>query len=183
MMSEEYEIIDLMFLGTGHLYGFDNHLKHWTCLFHKHDFVSDFALPSDLTSSGPLSTLTKTYGVSIIDDVYQKTFYSSPNRELLVSAYLETQIHRSRVLHSSREYSFWLTTFVRFLASSSLEDKSLKLKSILDHLAEHVHSTSTNSKINFIPLKTKDEYQNLLNECLIILGNHDDTSTLIQHYQ
>ncbi|CAF4831516.1 unnamed protein product, partial [Rotaria socialis] len=46
---------------TGHLYGFDNVLKHWTCLFHKHDFVSDFALPPELTSSGPLSTLTKSY--------------------------------------------------------------------------------------------------------------------------
>jgi hypothetical protein len=116
-----------------------------------------------------------------MDDVYQKNFYSSPNRELLVSAYLETQIHRSRILHSSREYHFWLTSFVRFLASSSLDDKSLKLKSILDHLAEHVHTTTTSN--NFIPLKNKDEYQNLLNECLTILRHHDDTSTLIQHYQ
>ncbi|CAF1287065.1 unnamed protein product [Rotaria sordida] len=168
---------------TGHLYGFDNMLKHWTCLFHKHDFVSDFALPSELTSSGPLSTLTKSYGATINDDIYQKTLYSSPNRDLLVSAYLETQIHRSRILHSSREYYFWLTSFVRFLASSSLDDKSLKLKSILDHLAEHVHSTPTNSNINLMPLKTKDEYQNLLNECLIILRNHDDASTLVQHYE
>ena len=161
------------------MYGFDNLLKHWTCLFHKHDFVSDFALPSELTNSGPLSTLTKTHGATMTDDVYQKTFYSSPNRELLISAYLETQIHRSRILHSSREYHFWLTSFVRFLASSSLDDKSLKLKSILDRLAEHVHTTSINS----IPLKSKDEYQNLLNECLTILRHHDDTSTLIQHYQ
>lgn len=172
-----------MNLGTGHLYGFDNTLKHWTCLFHKHDFVSDFALPSDLTSSGPLSTLTKTYGATMGDDNYQKSFYSSSNRELLVSAYLETQIHRSRLLHSSREYYFWLTSFVRFLASSALEDKSLKLKSILDHLAERVHSTPTNSNQGFTPLKTKDEYQNLLNECLTILRNHDDSSTLVQHYQ
>jgi len=176
-------MINFHYLGTGHLYGFDNMLKHWTCLFHKHDFVSDFALPSELTSSGPLSTLTKSYGATMNDDVYQKTLYSSPNRELLVSAYLETQIHRSRVLHSSREYYFWLTTFVRFLASSSLDDKSLKIKSILDHLAEHVHSTPTNSNTSLIPLKTKDEYQNLLNECLIILQNHDDTSTLVQHYE
>lgn len=158
-------------------------LKHWTCLFHKHDFVSDFALPSELTSSGPLSTLTKTHGATMNDDVYQKTLYSSPNRELLVSAYLETQIHRSRVLHSSREYYFWLTTFVRFLANSSLEDKSLKIKSILDHLAEYVHSTPTNSNTSLMLLKTKDEYQNLLNECLIILRNYDDTSTLVQHYE
>ncbi|UJR14750.1 hypothetical protein I4U23_001740 [Adineta vaga] len=168
---------------TGHLYGFDNMLKHWTCLFHKHDFVSDFALPSELTSSGPLSTLTKTHGTTMNDDAYQKTLYSSPNRELLVSAYLETQIHRSRVLHSLREYSFWLTTFVRFLANSSLNDKSLKLKSILDHLAEHVHSTPMNINTSLMPLKTKDEYQNLLNECLIILRNYDDTSTLVQHYE
>ncbi|CAF1283994.1 unnamed protein product [Rotaria sp. Silwood1] len=168
---------------TGHLYGFDNTLKHWTCLFHKHDFVSDFALPSELTSSGPLSSLTKSYGATMNDDVYQKTLYSSPNRELLVSAYLETQIQRSRILHSSREYYFWLTSFVRFLASSSLDDKSLKLKSILDHVAEHVHSTPTNSNINFMPLKNKDEYQNLLNECLTILRNHDDASTLVQHYE
>lgn len=113
------------------------------------------------------------------DDIYQKTFYSSPHRQLLISAYLESQIHRSRVLHSSREYHFWLTSFVRFLASSSLDDKSLKLKSILDHLAEHVHTTST----NFSPLKTKTDYENLLNECLTILRHHDDTSTLVQHYQ
>jgi hypothetical protein len=117
------------------------------------------------------------------DDVYQKTLYSSPNRELIISAYLETQIHRSRVLHSSREYYFWLTSFVRFLAGSSLDDKSLKLKSILDHLTEHIHSTSINSNSNFILLKTKDDYQNLLNECLIILRNYDDTSTLVQHYE
>jgi hypothetical protein len=113
----------LNYLGTGHLYGFDNMLKHWTCLFHKHDFVSDFDLPSELISSGPLSTLTKSHGATMNDDIYQKTLYSSPNRELFVSAYLETQIHRSRVLHSSREYYFWLTSFVRFLASSSLDDK------------------------------------------------------------
>ncbi|CAF3014606.1 unnamed protein product [Rotaria socialis] len=168
---------------TGHLYGFDNVLKHWTCLFHKHDFVSDFALPPELTSSGPLSTLTKSYCTTMNDDIYQKNLYSSSNRELLVSAYLETQIHRSRVLHSSREYYFWLTSFVRFLASSSLDDKSLKLKSILDHIAEHVHSTPTNSTTSFMPLKTKDEYQNLLNECLTILRNHDDASTLVQHYE
>ena len=132
-----------------------------------------------MTSSGPLSILTKSHGAQITDDAYEKNFYSSPHRELLVSAYLESQIHRSRVLHSSREYHFWLTSFVRFLASSSLTDKSLKLKSILDHLAEHVHTTST----NFIPMKNKDEYQNLLNECLTILRHHDDTSTLIEHYQ
>ncbi|CAF0809247.1 unnamed protein product [Adineta steineri] len=168
---------------TGHLYGFDNMLKHWTCLFHKHDFVSDFALPSDLISSGPLSTLTKSHGATINDDIYQKTLYSSPNRELLVSAYLETQIQRSRVLHSIREYHFWLTSFVRFLASSSLNDKSLKLKSILDHITEHVHSTSINSHTSLMPLKSKDEYQNLLNECLTILRNYDDTSTLVQHYE
>ena len=158
-------------------------LKHWTCLFHKHDFVSDFALPSELISSGPLSTLTKSHGATMNDDIYQKTLYSSSNRELFVSAYLETQIHRSRVLHSPREYYFWLTSFVRFLASSSLDDKSLKLKSILDHIAEHVHSTSIHSNSTFMPLKSKDEYKNLLNECLIILQNHDDTSTLVQHYQ
>ncbi|CAF3780965.1 unnamed protein product [Adineta steineri] len=168
---------------TGHLYGFDNMLKHWTCLFHKHDFVSDFALPSDLISSGPLSTLTKSHGATINDDIYQKTLYSSPNRELLVSAYLETQIQRSRVLHSIREYHFWLTSFVRFLASSSLNDKSLKLKSILDHITEHVHSTPINSHTSLMPLKSKDEYQNLLNECLTILRNYDDTSTLVQHYE
>lgn len=169
---------------TGHLYGFDSLLKHWTCLFHKHDFVSDFSLPSELTSSGPLATLTKTYGSTVNDDIYQKAFYSSSNRELLICAYLESQIHRSRVVHSSREYHFWLTSFVRFLSSSSLDDKSLKLKSILDHLAEHIHSTSTTTnQTYFLPLKSKDDYKNLLNECLTILQNHDDTSTLIQHYQ
>lgn len=54
---------------------------------------------------------------------------------------------------------------------------------MLDHLSEHVHSTSINSHTNFLPLKTKTEYENLLNECLIILRNHDDTSTLVQHYE
>lgn len=170
-------------LGTGHLYGFDPMLKHWTCLFHKHDFVSDFALPSELTSAGPLAILTKTYGATMNDDIYQKHFYSSTHRELLVSAYLESQIHRSRVLHSSREYSFWLTSFVRFLASSSLEDKSLKLKSILDHLSEHVHSTSTSNPSASNNWKSKDDYRSLLDECLTILRHYDDTSTLVQHYQ
>jgi hypothetical protein len=169
--------------GTGHLYGFDMLLKHWTCLFYKDDFVSDFALPTELLSSGPLSILTKSYGTINNDDIYHKRFYTSVHRELLVSAYLETQIHRSRVLHSSHEYSFWLTSFVRFLANSSLNDKSLKLKSILDHLSEHVHSTSNHMPYTNMILKSQDDYRNLLDQCLTILRHDDDASILIQHYQ
>ena len=127
--------------------------------------------------------LTKSHGAALNDDIYQKTFYASIHRELLVSAYLENQIHRSRVLHSSREYTFWLTSFVRFLASSSLIDKSLKLKSILDHLASYVHSTPTNAQLTSMCLKSKDDYRQLLDECLTMLRNHDDTSTLVQHYE
>ena len=134
-------------------------------------------------TSGPLSTLTKTHGTLVNDDVYQKALYSSPDRELFISAYLETQIHRSRVLNSSHEYHFWLTSFIRYLASSSLDDKSSKLKSILDHIVEHVHGTPINMNTSVMPLKTKDEYRNLLNECLTILRNYDDTSTLVEHYE
>lgn len=175
-------------LGTGHLYGFDPMLKHWTSLFQKEDFLSDFALPNDIAGSGPLSTLMKTYGSTTTDDLTEKNIYSSIHRELFISTYLETQIHRSRVLQSNREYRFWLTSFVRFLAASSLEDKSLKLKSILDDLAEHIHTRSSSSSSsslpsNSIPLKSKDDYQSLLNECLTILRQHDDASSLLQHYQ
>lgn len=158
-------------------------LKHWTCLFQKDDFLADFALPSELTSTGPLATLTKTYGSTTNDELADKNFYSSNHRELYISSYLESQIHRARVLHSSREYRFWLTSFIRFLASSSLEDKSLKLRSILDDLAEHVHSTSSSAPSQSMLFTCKEDYQSLLNECLTILRQHDDTSTLLQHYQ
>ncbi|CAF0987655.1 unnamed protein product [Didymodactylos carnosus] len=161
---------------NGHLYAYDSNLKHWTCLYKRQDILFDSSLPKSIGPLANLSFTQQSTTSTTTTNQDEELLYLSNYRELLCSNYLETMINRSNVLKSSQEYSFWLTSHIRYLASSNLTDRLRKIQDSLEILFKFYNSATTTTKL-------KDENKKIIEECVQILETYPDTINLATHYK